>query len=408
MLLMAAPVAGAVGWRLVSMTGMGSRGIFLSGVSCTAASACTAVGDRYSATGADVGFVARWNGSRWTVETTPGPGGATNFAFNSIACASARRCVAAGQYGYDRSGDAAPFAANWTGGEWTARKLGWDTDDYADATARSVSCVALTDCFAAGFDTDQTDGGTDSTDYGDEQADIWRWNGRSWSGQNEISPGSPGDPDGAGGPDGSSPGNYAANSWFASLSCAGPSFCMGVGGAGPSFDNPIGDFRHADGLSLTTDGSNPAALTFKPRSWENGSGTNLLGASSAQINAVGCGSTTRCEVVGDTNGYPPAFAEGWNGRGWAAQSLPNAGGSNLGAISCPSADSCVAVGTVGKQVLVDVWNGTTWTTRKAVTPAGAKQVFTTAVSCTRTGACLLVGYVTRPAGVHSSFAERYS
>lgn len=390
------------------MTGLGSRGIRLSGVSCTAASACTAVGDRSTPTGANVGLAARWNGSRWTVETSRRPGGAANFAFNSVACASASRCVAAGQYGYDRSGDAAPFAANWTGGDWTVRELGWDTEDYANASARSVSCVASADCFAAGFDTDQTDGGTDSTDYGDEQADTWRWNGRTWSGPNEASPGAPDDPNGADGPDGSSPGNYAGNSWFTSISCAGPRFCMGAGGAGPSFDNPIGDFRHSNNLSLTTDGSNPAALTFKPQSWENGSGTNLPGASSAQINAVACGSTTTCEVVGDTNGYPPAFGEGWNGRGWAPQSLPNAGGSNLGAISCPSADSCVAVGTVGKHVLVDAWNGTTWSTRTAVTPAGAKQVFTTAVSCTHAGACVLVGYIIHAAGVHTSFAERYS
>jgi len=113
-------------------------------------------------------------------------------------------------------------------------------------------------------------------------------------------------------------------------------------------------------------------------------------------------------VVGDTSGLPPAFADGWNGKQWSAQPLPDTSASNLGAVSCPSSRRCVAVGTIGTRVLVDVWNGVSWAHQTAPTPAGARSVSTDAISCPSTRACLLVGYYGNAAGVHVPFAERYS
>jgi hypothetical protein len=403
----AAGAAGAGGWRVVPIA-LGSGSVRLSGVSCTAANTCTVVGDR--ATGArDVGLAARWDGSRWRVQSTPALHGVANFAFNAVACASARRCFAVGQYGYDKAGDAHAFAANWTSGGWISDPLAGDAQYFDDTTARSVSCITADDCFAVGFDTgENAAGGTPqgpegTPSAGDENAEVWNWTGRGWYESQGLDPGIVPSADDY----------FPSNYWSTSVSCSGSHFCLDVGGSGPSLDNePVGvDVRDA-AVPLTTSGTLPGALTFNPHGWrENNIGavaSNLPGTASTEINAVACGSPTSCEVVGDTNGLPPAVADGWNGKQWVAQTLPGAGASNLGAVSCPSSRRCVAVGTIGSQVLVDVWNGVTWANQAAPTPTGAHQVDTGAVSCTKSGACLLVGYYSNAAGVRVPFAERYS
>ena len=403
----AAGAAGATGWRVVPIA-LGSGSVRLSGVSCTAANACTVVGDR-ATRARDVGLAARWNGSRLVVQSTPALRGIANFAFNAVACASARRCFAVGQYGYDKFGDADAFVANWTGGGWIPGPLAGDAEYFDDTTAKSVSCITADDCFAVGFDADENAAGSapqgpeGTPSAGDENAEVWHWTGRGWHESQGVDPGIiPSDEDFV-------PSNY----WSTSVSCSGSRFCMDVGGSGPSLDNePVGVELRDDDLSLTTSASLPGAVTFNPQRWNDNNlravASNLPGTASTQINAVACGSPTSCEVVGDTNGLPPAVADGWNGKQWAAQTLPGAGASNLGALSCPSSRRCVAVGTIGNRVLVDVWNGVTWANQSAPTPAGAHQVDTGAVSCPTSGACLLVGYYSNAEGVRIPFAERYS
>jgi hypothetical protein len=407
-LVPAAPATGATGWRVVP-TALGSGSVRLSGVSCTAATACTVVGDR--ATGArDVGLAARWNGSRWVVQSAPGLHGVANFVLNAVACASARRCFAVGQYGYDNAGDSDAFVASRAGGGWTPSRLSGDAQYWDDTTAKSVSCITTDDCFAVGFDTDENSAGSTpqgpegTPSAGDEESEVWHWNGKRWY-ERQLGPGIvPSDDD-----------YFPSNYWNTSVSCSGSRFCMDVGGSGPSLDNmPVGvGFRSADDLSLTTSGSLPAAVTFNPQRWNDSNvgaaASNLPGTASTLIHAVACSSPTSCEVVGDTNGVPPAFADGWNGKHWATQTLPGAGASNIGAVSCPSSRRCVAVGTIsGNRVLVDAWNGGAWAEQAAPTPAGAHRVDTAAVSCPTSGACLLVGYYSNAAGVRIPFAERYS
>ena len=47
----------------------------LYGASCTSASACTAVGDYVTSTGASKTLAERWNGTAWTLQSTPNPSG---------------------------------------------------------------------------------------------------------------------------------------------------------------------------------------------------------------------------------------------------------------------------------------------------------------------------------------------
>lgn len=47
------------------------------GISCTASSACTAAGYQETSTGTTETLAEAWNGTSWTVQTTPNPSGTT-------------------------------------------------------------------------------------------------------------------------------------------------------------------------------------------------------------------------------------------------------------------------------------------------------------------------------------------
>jgi hypothetical protein len=66
------------------------------GVSCSSSTACNAVGDYIGSSGGEVSVVQVWNGTSWSIETTPNPSGAVESALASVSCASASKCIAVG------------------------------------------------------------------------------------------------------------------------------------------------------------------------------------------------------------------------------------------------------------------------------------------------------------------------
>jgi hypothetical protein len=130
--------------------GAGTGGItILSGVSCTAATACTAVGDYYNSSATDLTLAERWNGSSWKVQPTPNPSGATGSSLSGVSCTAATACTAVGGYGNSSSGTGLTLAERWNGSSWATQP----TPNPAGATFSSlsgVSCTAATACTAVG------------------------------------------------------------------------------------------------------------------------------------------------------------------------------------------------------------------------------------------------------------------
>ncbi len=92
----------AEGWDgtswTIEPTAEPSNGVFsrLLGVSCTSATACTAVGGyTLLGTGA-VTLAERWDGVSWTIQPTRNPPGALERTFNEVSCTSATTCTAVG------------------------------------------------------------------------------------------------------------------------------------------------------------------------------------------------------------------------------------------------------------------------------------------------------------------------
>src|SRR5207248_6270895 len=80
----------------------GATASFLAGVSCTSATACTAVGHYNNSSGTSVTLAEGWNGNTnsWTVQSTPNPGGGTSRTLVGVPCPPARSCTAVGADGH--------------------------------------------------------------------------------------------------------------------------------------------------------------------------------------------------------------------------------------------------------------------------------------------------------------------
>jgi hypothetical protein len=91
----------------------------LNSVSCTSATNCMAVGDYTDpAVDADTTVAEQWNGTTWTVLTTPSP--ATFSILGSVSCPSAGHCIAVGGSSATASGAVSPLTEVWNGSTWTA------------------------------------------------------------------------------------------------------------------------------------------------------------------------------------------------------------------------------------------------------------------------------------------------
>jgi len=169
----------------------------LQGVSCSSPRSCTAVGTGLDVADARVIFAERWNGERWTVQTTPGAASGTFPQLNAAACPTANVCEAAGYY-TDSDGQQVPLAERWDGTSWSLQSI---PNPTSNTQVRQVSCSSATACTAVGF----------YGRYGAFTPLIERWNGTTWTIESAHEP--------AG----------SSSAAFGSVTCISSRFCVGVG-----------------------------------------------------------------------------------------------------------------------------------------------------------------------------------
>lgn len=120
----------------------------LEGVSCTSASACMAVGATFDAiNGNSLGTVAeRWNGTTWSLVPSPGSANA-NYNLFGVSCTSASACTAVGNT------DSGVLAERWDGTSWTEQSAITPPNTNANGNVDSltgVSCASPNTCTATG------------------------------------------------------------------------------------------------------------------------------------------------------------------------------------------------------------------------------------------------------------------
>ena len=146
-------------WSVVSTPA--GKGGELIGDGCFSKSSCMSVGI------GDNLFVIgqRWTGSKWVTATPVNPSGATSSQLNGVSCPGSSLCVAVGN-----NSDKTTLAEGWNGTKWAIQStpgLSGSIENLA-----GVSCVAAANCWAVGVSETSTGAAT---------AVIEHWNGKSWS-----------------------------------------------------------------------------------------------------------------------------------------------------------------------------------------------------------------------------------
>lgn len=170
-----------------------------------------------------------------------------------------------------------------------------------------------------------------------------------------------------------SPNTTSGEDWLTGVSCVNGTFCFAVG---------------RSGYSTLVEAWNGSAWSITPS-------PNSPDQPSNSLSSVSCVSTTFCMAAGTAAccdySYYPLF-EKWNGSTWTLAD-ENVGFGALRAVSCATTTFCMAVGGahgVGADVLIETWDGTTWTETPSPDP-GSKTYVLEGVSCVTATNCFAVG-----------------
>ncbi len=307
---------------------------YLNAISCASSSSCKAVG---STGGFDnKTLIESWNGSSWTIDTSPNRGVGTN-ALSGVSCLSAISCTAVG---YSTNGsDQRTLVESWNGHLWSI--VPSPNGSSGSNQLNAVSCVSATVCKAIG------DNGNQSL--------IESWNGTRWS----IEPG---------------PHVGSTSNGLNGVSCISATSCKAVGFAGSTTSSLV-------------------------ESW-NGTRWSHMSSPPGDLDGVSCVSTVWCVAVGSTSSGSTSLIDSWNGTRWQVVTSPDVTeylAASAG-VSCTSTAFCIAIGHYIDSpdsseypfAFIEAWNGSRWSFEG---PAGGGDVgnVLSGVSCATTRSCHAVG-----------------
>jgi hypothetical protein len=165
-----------------------------------------------------------------------------------------------------------------------------------------------------------------------------------------------------------------------------------------------------------------AAPASAATTWTVQAAPTPAGAQTPALSAITCLSAASCFAVGSDNNavsdIQQTLAEHWNGKTWAVQATPGPSGSlatDLAAVACPSASSCIAVGQETNSASISVpvaehWNGSSWAALTVPDPSSGTDpgASLAGVSCSSVTSCTAVGNTTVGNGTHLSLAEHWN
>jgi hypothetical protein len=371
----AAEASGPAAWSVEATPNpVGATDSVLSGVSCSSAAVCIAVGHFTSRAGAGVLLAERYDGNRWSTESIRKPLGARTSLLFDVSCASPAACTAVGSV-TDRSGLTVPLVERRNRSRWKVQRTpDLSSSSHGVSYLGGVSCASSRDCVAVGFSGNAT--GTVGTPLAE------RWNGAGWRVQQTPLP------------------TGARVGSLSGVSCTSARSCIAVG----FFVNRVG-------------AGEPLAERWNGTRWSIEPVPSPVVAA-YQLVGVSCSRQGSCMAAGFfvVTGIEVMLAERRNGRRWSTQrALYPAGatGVQFAGASCPSSSACTAVGSFGDisgfdEPLAERWDGTSWAIEPIASPAGAVSASLSAVSCSSTTTCMAVGTLVSRTGKEITLAERYS
>jgi hypothetical protein len=286
-----------------------------------------------------------------------------------------------------------------------ADAVGWRlVGSSGDGALKGVSCTSPSACTAVGWEGTGPGGRVLSE----------RWNGVEWLVQPIAAP-------------------TGGQSLWTDVSCGSPRFCVAIGMVvySPNFSGFFRSIRgiwngsrwsiqllpkHTTDIAVSCASRRFCVMTGTPTEQWNGSRWSAMptaGHVADLLGAISCTSAKSCLAIAGTT------SERWNGKTWSVMGqlkddVGPQGIAGFSAVSCASRRLCVAVGSqsVGGDAnstpLVDRWDGARWLVQPVAAPYG---VGVAGVGCTALLKCTIVGentpYVVGPP-VSSTFAEGWN
>jgi hypothetical protein len=142
---------------------------YFSDVTCTSASDCWTIGAHYIDDNIRQTLIAHWNGTTWTIVTSPNTSATEDNRLVDVTCPSASDCWAVGLY-RNSSGLERTLTEYWDGASWTI-VASPNTSGMQDNNGLfSATCASKSDCWAVG------------SYYNDnvQSTLIEYWNGTAW------------------------------------------------------------------------------------------------------------------------------------------------------------------------------------------------------------------------------------
>ncbi len=226
------------------------------GVSCTSSTSCFAVGSKGSATSP----VARWDGTRWSIQSTAYLPGDVPGGVGAVSCWSDSACIAVG--GYTKNDSMGfpldrPLAERWDGKHWSIQTPPFPRNGSDQNPLNAVSCTSSSACTAVGSAV---------------HAFAERWNGKRWS--LETMPIASG----------------AESTVMNAVSCTSSSACTAVG------DSYIKQFNGGNGNPIVM-----LAERWNGKRWSIQTTPSPLGAANSEFVGVSCpdeGTLHRSGILG--------------------------------------------------------------------------------------------------------------
>jgi hypothetical protein len=159
-------------WSVVKSPNPSSQNNSLSGVTATSANDVWTVGYDTNGSGIWQTLTEHWNGTQWSVVTSPSPGSQINY-FSSVAALSANDAWAVGY------ADTQTLTEHWNGTQWSVVKS--SGPGSVSNSLQGVSMISANNVWSVGYYQGSNFVGLTLTEH---------WNGTQWSVVTSPSPGS--------------------------------------------------------------------------------------------------------------------------------------------------------------------------------------------------------------------------
>lgn len=374
----AAPQTGSCKWKAFSTAmPVGAVSASLHGEAAISATNVWAVGNSTDASGNVTTLIEQWNGTSWSIVTSPNPVGGTNNQLTSASATSASDVWAAGSYFDSTTNTNEPLIEHWNGTSWSI--VTSPNSGTPDNSLTGIVAISTSDAWAVGS--------SEIANSSNLQPLLEHWNGKSWKLVTAPTP------------------SQTVSNYFNGVAALSATSIWVVGGSTTSSNTTV---TLTERLS-----SNTWKVVASPSP-----GTGNLGSALNSVAAITSGNVW---AVGQfyPNSSPTSeetLVEHWTGTQWKVVTSPNSpsgvSGNGLFNVTPETKSNVWAIGAYydsqsNPQVLTEHWNGKTWNIVSAPNPGTLENQALAAARIPSSSRVWLVGFTSNASGSGQPLSERY-